>query len=160
MSKSHIGTWDIRAVIDGLKSGRLVMPPFTRSHGWGNDRKYALVDSLLHGFPIGALVVESLEDGTARLVDGRQRCATVIEYVDGEVGWTEGAPADGMLYTTYEALEDAARKRFLETQLPVTVLERVEWQDVKNVYIRAQMGVSLGLAETAIAFRAQEKSTL
>lgn len=65
-----------------------ILPPFQRPPEWSLEQKVALIESIWDGLPIGAYVVNRIEDPNGEtadwLLDGQQRWTAMSEYVAGE----------------------------------------------------------------------------
>ncbi len=63
-----------------LTTYKLKIPDFQRSFVWKNTKKQQLIDSLLKGFPIGAITLYE-DDECYYIIDGLQRINTLNQYL-------------------------------------------------------------------------------
>ncbi len=74
-------TRDIEALklISEIDSKRYVIPPFQRQYVWKESDVQSLVDSIIHLFPIGQILVweEEEEDNISNIIDGQQRVTSL-----------------------------------------------------------------------------------
>lgn len=66
-------------------------PPYQRGDVWGEERRVNLIRSVLLGVPIPSIVVndrlgaEWVDDYRLAVIDGRQRCQTVLMFMDSDL---------------------------------------------------------------------------
>ena len=110
-------------------------PVLRRSPAWSEDASALYVDSLINGFPLSPLVVQSCRDaqGTSRLrvLDGRQRVEAVVAFAEdrlrlpagfafhGETWCGETVEAGGMTLSQVRERYPYVARRFDTALIPV-----------------------------------------
>lgn len=77
MSMSGAEFWKIGALIDKVMKGSLELPSVQRGFVWKPSQIENLWDSILRGFPSGAIITSKNEDGSFQLLDGQQRTTSI-----------------------------------------------------------------------------------
>lgn len=106
-------------------------PPYQRASVWTTAQRVALIESLLRGIPIGAIIYNSRGLGRGvrygepmyAVIDGKQRVETIRAFVDSEFAvpawWfdeDEVTSRDGE--ATYADLTDIGRRRIMVLSMP------------------------------------------
>jgi len=119
------------------RAGQLVLrPEFQRGSVWSKKGKSYLVDSLLRGFPVPIIFLQTGTDPRSlkpirRVVDGQQRLRTLLAYVDPKGLADFGAEDDFALLRahnpdlagrSFDKLAAEMQQRLLQTELSVHVL--------------------------------------
>ena len=110
-------------------------PVLRRSPAWSEDASVLYVDSLINGFPLTPLVVQSCRDaqGTSRLrvLDGRQRVEAIVVFAEdrlrlpagfvfrGETWGGETVEAGGMTLSQVRERYPYVARRFDTALIPV-----------------------------------------
>jgi uncharacterized protein with ParB-like and HNH nuclease domain len=94
-------TVKVKQLVEGYRSGRVVIPEFQREYIWKPSKAPQLIDSLYRGFPISSLLFwQSSDQVRARrrdpkptgcstinwLIDGQQRVITLARTMSGDEG--------------------------------------------------------------------------
>lgn len=124
---------DVYSLRDDL--GDASRPVLRRSPAWSEDVSALYVDSLINGFPLSPLVVQSCRDsqgrGALRLLDGRQRVETVVAFAEdrlrlpagfvfhGETWGGESVEAVGMTLSQVRERYPYVARRFDAALIPV-----------------------------------------
>lgn len=117
-ARSRLQTRNINATVDDLLSrvrrDRMDMhPPYQRASRWTKEQRRALIETILLGLPIPAVVINDRnhriwsgpERGTFGLIDGKQRLSTVLSFIDGQFTVPREWFEDGMLEDPNRATE-------------------------------------------------------
>lgn len=68
--------------------GRLdIRPPYQREFVYEHKDQVAVIDSVVHGFPLNVMYWADREDGTYEVIDGQQRTISLARYVDGDFSY-------------------------------------------------------------------------
>lgn len=78
--RSRVFKLDQTTIKKLLTTYKLKIPDFQRSFVWKNNKKQQLIDSLLKGFPIGAITLYE-DDECYYIIDGLQRINTLNQYL-------------------------------------------------------------------------------
>jgi hypothetical protein len=123
--------------LDWQRTGALDLRPyFQRGSVWRPKAKSFLIDTLLRGFPIPIIYIQTKTDpktkrSIRRVVDGQQRLRTILAYIDKESLKDRNESDDFTLMrvhnarlagTEYEALAPELQDRIMQTELSVHVL--------------------------------------
>ena len=148
MTTFELDKWTIRQLIQYIERTRLdIRPPYQRQRRWSNAMRYALIDSVLKGYPMGVLLLDVIatdEHGNPRrlhnyaTVDGQQRTAILVEYVTGSSDWTTGTPPRGVEYTPYGELEQAQQDMVDDYKVPVALLTGYSEESIREIFRRVQ----------------------
>ena len=110
-------------------------PVLRRSPAWSENVSALYVDSLINGFPLTPLVVQSCRDsqgrGVLRLLDGRQRVEAIVAFAEdrlrlpagfvfhGETWGGESVEAGGMTLSQVRERYPYVARRFDTAIIPV-----------------------------------------
>lgn len=109
-------------------SGKLVIQPeYQRNYIYGDGKRdVSVIDSLLHGYPIGVFYFNQLDDETYEVLDGQQRLTSVGRFVTRKLSITfNGQPYD------IDSLPDDLRAKLLDTPLLIYICKGDE-SDIKS----------------------------
>lgn len=125
MSYYTVEQWTIKNVADAfLQEGdannrKVVIPIFQRGFRWEEKRRAEFIDSLLRGYPFGALLFAKQGANTYAVVDGLQRGSTVCDYVCSPLSKTN-------LSTIDETVLDGIRNALFPGNMNKTINDRIE----------------------------------
>lgn len=63
----------------------ILNPDFQRNKVWGMKQRMELVESILMGIPIPVIYLFEMKDGTKQVVDGRQRIASILDFLNDRI---------------------------------------------------------------------------
>ena len=110
--------------------GRLdIRPAYQREFIYKDKQREAVVDSVMHGFPLNVMYWAKRGDGTFEVMDGQQRTISLCQYAAGDFSYD---------MRFFGNLTDAERKRFLDYPLMVYVCEgtdeeKLRWFQTINI---------------------------
>ncbi|MGV9249453.1 DUF262 domain-containing protein [Streptomyces sp. NPDC003710] len=122
-----------------LNQGELELsPPFQRNPVWQISQKSYLIDTILRGYPVPELYLQSSTtaegDEVHTVVDGQQRIRACMEFVDGAYSLTEDAGAyAGLGFTD---LGDDLKKRIWQYRFVVRSLPIMEEDEIRDIFGR------------------------
>jgi|SRR5579859_5845030 len=125
---------------------RIEMPDFQREEVWSDEQKRLLIDTILKGWHLPKLYFRKIDEQTYECVDGQQRLSAVWEFYDNKLFLSEettkvfGGPTYTKLMPTYS---DA----FDDFELDIEELEQASDDELKDLFIRLQLGTPLTTAE-------------
>lgn len=124
---------DVYSLRDDL--GDASRPVLHRSAPWSEDVSALYVDSLINGFPLSPMVVQSCRDaqgrGVLRLLDGRQRVEAIVAFAEdrlrlpagfvfrGEAWGGESVEAGGLTLSQVRERYPYVARRFDTALIPV-----------------------------------------
>jgi len=140
------------------QDGQISYPERQRDFVWDNERKYALIDSIIKRYPLGLFMwerqVERDADGEEILeysvVDGQQRLRTILDYINHRGSWVNPSLSvlaelrnRGYPFTPYQDLSQAAQRRFFRYQIPVSEISNFSEEEIDEIFLRVQYGMAL-----------------
>ena len=135
-----------------IKGKSLVLAPeFQRGDIWAPSAQSFFIDTLLRDLPIPPIYIRLVTDATSKtsfreVVDGQQRLATIIKFIDGAL--TLDNRSKEFSGKTYETLEYEDRERFLAYQIGVEQLFGADDDTVLDIFHRINAyGLSLNRQE-------------
>jgi hypothetical protein len=129
----------IQELLNAHDRGELnVSPWYQRRAVWSNPHKSYLLNTIFETMPVPTIYVRHAIDLERELtvkevVDGQQRCRSIIEYKEG--GFSARHPDhSGRVY--YNDLSSSQRQQFLMAKLPVAYLIGADDSDVIEIFGR------------------------
>ena len=127
---------------------RLRVPSYQRLWSWKNKRglkkQRNLIDSILHGYPIPAVIVNQTCDDYGNdhwdIYDGRHRIETVWRFYHNKFGITHDAH-DDLIY--FRDLCERDQEKFLTSEFPMIITEEAGISQLAEIFIRLNSGSSL-----------------
>ena len=166
VERFELDKWPVARLYELWKKGRLdIRPEWQRSEVWPDRMKYALIDTAIHDWPMGLVMVNVTEhvdgDNMAveyyEIVDGQQRAATLFAYKDGLADWARKPPSKGPEFTPYAQLSPGHQERLDQYLVAVALMRDYEQDDILDVYSRLQNSKPLMIGEKVKALRSEFK---
>lgn len=149
-------TWRIRRIVRrymnpedtdyDYENTRLRVPLYQRKWSWKNssglEKMRRLIDSILHGYPIPAIILNHTEeDGNDfwDIYDGRHRIETVWRFYNNQFSLRL---MDGR-FVYYRDLCDVDKERFLDAPFATLITENAPIDQLSEVFIRLNSGSPL-----------------
>jgi hypothetical protein len=129
----------IQELLNAHNRGELnVSPWYQRRSVWSNAHKSYLLNSIFETMPVPTIYVRHTIDLEKELtvkevVDGQQRCRSIIEYKDDEFS---ARHPDHNQRVYYSDLSPSQRQQFLMAKLPVAYLIGADDADVIEIFGR------------------------
>lgn len=162
----------VKRIYENTKNGNIVYDhPMQRKAGqWNKEQKSLLIHSILAGYAIPqtyALQLDSNFDEAFSVLDGKQRCTTICEYLSDGFALDKKTPdvtikkreivtdEDGnrtarFVNTDYEIakkkfseLDESLRDRILEFNMNVIILSDCSDEDIEDQFYRLNNGTPL-----------------
>jgi hypothetical protein len=136
----EVTTWELRVLLNRLKTGRIRVPDYQRTFVWSKRRQQLLIDKtkLRRALP-GSILLRKHADGSWTLEDGLQRTTTHDRFVEGV---TTGS--DGQAFATMTEVE---QERYLHTDMIVEVYENATDAEAIDIFINRQGGQPLSTGD-------------
>ena len=118
-----------------------VRPEYQREFVYDNDKRNAVINTVLNGFPLNIMYFVDRQDGTYEVLDGQQRIISICRYYnDGKGGYSVKIPAatGGFDTVNYPNLFPDKKDTFMDYELTVYVCqgtdrEKRDWFQVINI---------------------------
>jgi hypothetical protein len=151
--KVDLDSWDIEKLV-GMKNSIELTPVWQRGPTWKRPRQVLLIDSILRGMDIPKVYLRKLTHGifTHDAVDGQQRLRTIWQFHSGQFELTHPDPlppieGEDVHGKKFNQLSPKLKKRFEEFQVSIGEITTSKTDEIRNLFARLQMGVSLNPAE-------------
>ena len=104
---------------------KIKAPRFQRNFVWKKKARRELIDSIKNGLPIGSFLLQTIDNDTYNIIDGRQRFSTLLDYENHRYDYIEenDISEDKILkiiktvsgiQRTYEQFNESAQKKIIE----------------------------------------------
>ena len=70
------------AIADNMANRTFDVPKYQRGLVWSDDQRMGLVDTIKKGLPFGTLLLYEKPDGGYQIIDGLQRCTSLISFIN------------------------------------------------------------------------------
>ena len=91
-----------------------VRPPYQREFVYGDKERMAVIDTVMHGFPLNVMYWAVRDDGTYEIIDGQQRTISICQYVKGDFSY---------MFRNFHNLTQDEQQKFLDYKLMVYFCE-------------------------------------
>ena len=126
-------------ILEEMNTGRLVIPDHQRGFVWQGDRPKKLVDTVLSGMPMPAIIVRTERGGASNLEDGQQRLTTLRMFYDGSLTTIDGRK--------YQDLTERERTEFEAYQVGLVEYKNAVPRQVIQIFNHFQNGMALTVGE-------------
>lgn len=127
-----------------------LQPPFQRNPVWQDKQKASLIDTILRGYPIPELYLQTQVDASGNekyvVVDGQQRIRACLEFLAGKVAL--GDESGTLSGATIDDLTDTQKKSVYEYKFVVRELPALSDPEIRDIFGR--------LNRNNVALNAQE----
>ena len=152
--KVNVHNYAIAALVIPHMYGRINFDPdYQRGLVWNDAQKARLIDSILRGFDLPKFYFResTTPDYQFDVVDGQQRLNTIHSFVQGDFALSNDSanlPEFGNLSGKYHAeLPIDAVQRLDGYQLQISIISDSTDEEIRELFLRLQEGVSLNSAE-------------
>ncbi|MDR3587127.1 MAG: DUF262 domain-containing protein [Desulfosporosinus sp.] len=124
--------------------------PIQRNQVWNDIHKSNLVVSILNGFPVESLLFEeSSIDKSFKVLDGKQRILTIIQFANNEFKLSAKSKAkDSELQgKTFQNLTPEQQEQFSNYQITITMVRDLSEADRELLFFMRNQAVSLSTLE-------------
>ncbi|MBY5405905.1 DUF262 domain-containing protein [Rhizobium leguminosarum] len=167
--KAKTETKTIKDLVDLHKAQMLkANAEYQRGIVWNSTQKRKLIDSVLRGYPLPRIYLHYVSTSIAgmtsqglEVIDGQQRINALSDFAQGAFKLfdpvkdatiakfpsfirEQPCPWAGC---NFEGLSDELKTRFLETTIPVAIIEAKGANEVRDLFVRLQGGVPLSAQE-------------
>ena len=137
-----------RRAIDKIfkRRDRYDIPEWQREEVWDDERKRALIDSILRGWRLPKFYFVKLNDEDYEVVDGQQRLTAIYEFCANSLALSEdSAELFGGLY--YKDLKMRIADLFDDFEIEYDEIEDASEEELKEFFQRLQRGLPLTSSE-------------
>lgn len=145
--------------------------PIQRNSGmWNNLQKSMLVYAILNEYPIPSLYLAKYKDEngtTYQAIDGKQRCTSLFEFINGEYALHAKTPpvtVDGTVFDlsglTFEELSDECKDALLGFRFIIYCLEDATDEQIEEIYELINNATPLSTVQKSKAKIGTKLSTL
>jgi hypothetical protein len=145
--------WTVQELVE-RKDKIDLNPAWQRGPAWKQTRQVLLVDSILRGMDIPKVYLRKLTHGPFEhdAVDGQQRLRAIWLFHAGDLSLVHSEalpPIDGdeIQGKKFGELSQKLRDRFVAFKVSVGEITASRPEEIRNLFARLQMGVSLNPAE-------------
>jgi hypothetical protein len=127
--------FDVAGVVERLRQGKILVPPFQRGYVWNVKEASRFIESLLLGLPVpGVFLAREKDTNKLLVIDGQQRLKTLQFFFDGFFNPKEGDSARKVFKLTdvqpafegltYDKLSEKDRIRLNDSILHATIVKQ------------------------------------
>ena len=164
MASIELDKKNLSELFDLFTKGRMnLQPEYQRGRIWDDQRRYDLIDSVLHDWPMGLALLrayprEELDKTMLEqydVVDGQQRLTTLFEYFQGKASWIADVKPrlKKQGFVPYQQLSSGRQARVDEYKVAIAYLRDYEVPEIQDIYSRLQAGKPLKIGERIKALR-------
>ena len=125
---------------------RYDIPEWQRGEVWDDERKRALIDSVLRGWKLPKFYFVRVNDEDYEVVDGQQRLTAIYEFFANSLALSEGsASVFGGPY--YKDLKTRVSDAFDDFEIEYDEIQEASEEDLKEFFQRLQQGLPLTSSE-------------
>ena len=119
---------------------RYDIPEWQRGEVWDDDRKRALIDSVLRGWKLPKFYFVKVNEDDYEVVDGQQRLTAIYEFYANTLSLSEASAKQfGGLY--YKDLSTRASDAFDDFEIEYDEIEDSTEEELKEFFQRLQQGL-------------------
>jgi tRNA-dihydrouridine synthase B len=151
-------------------------PEYQRGAVWSRTQQRKLIDSVMRGYPLPLIYLHHIKKQVAgmsredlEIIDGQQRINALYEFSEGAFTLFDPVKDDEVARfpafikaqpcawagKNSDQLDPELRRRFLETELTVAMIETDQINEVRDLFVRLQSGLPLNAQETRDAWPGQ-----
>lgn len=116
-------------------------PEFQREYVWTQKQKSELIESILMGIPIPIVYLFQTKDTLIQVVDGRQRIAAIIEFMNDKFRLTELQIIKNIKGKKFKDLEPIQKRKIEDYQIDTYLIQPPTPERVKfDIFDRVNRG--------------------
>ncbi len=116
----------------------VLQPPFQRNPVWGEKQKAALIDTILKGYPIPELYIQTTVDAVGDekhiVVDGQQRIRACLEFLSND--FPLGDDSGSLAGSTFDELTPEQKQRVFEYKFVIRELPPLSEPEIREIFGR------------------------
>ena len=115
-----------------------VRPEYQREYVYSDDKRDAVINTILKGFPLNIMYFVDRKDGTYEVLDGQQRIISICRYAMNQFSVKIPSASGGFNTVNRPNLFDEDAKKFEDYELQVYICEgtdkeKLEWFQIINI---------------------------
>lgn len=135
--KRRIEEWSVKKLFESREN--ISFPDYQREPKlWGLKEKQLLIDSIIIDMDIPKLYFNEIKKGDYEVVDGQQRLWAIWEFIDNEYK----CEIDGK-NKHFDELSATLREHILSYGLQITIITNASEKDLRELFLRLQLGLLL-----------------
>lgn len=140
IEKGRMSLYEIKRQYEERK--QLVLDPeFQREYVWTQKQKSELIESILMGIPIPIVYLFQTKDTLIQVVDGRQRIAAIIEFMNDKFRLTELQIIKNIKGKKFKDLEPIQKRKIEDYQIDTYLIQPPTPERVKfDIFDRVNRG--------------------
>ena len=147
-------------------------PEYQRGAVWNRTQQRKLIDSILRGYPLPVIYLHHIKKGVGQyarddfeIIDGQQRINAIYNFSEGEFSLFDPAADVAARFPAFireqpcawagkgfSALDADLKAQFLDTPIPIAMIETDVRNEVRDLFVRLQSGLPLNHQETRDAW--------
>jgi len=134
------------SVVRRLGKGEIdIAPEYQRGKVWSRNRQGLLIDSMIRGYDLPKFFLRRVEDGPDEVVDGQQRLTAIAAFFADEIPLPRAS--ESYSGRRFSELPSDLQDSLSDFQLHFSVISNANDEEVREMFLRLQMGVKLNAAE-------------
>lgn len=133
-----------------------VNPEYQRGYRWSPKNKHELITSLLKGIPLPLFYLRNTGHSTAEVLDGKQRCLTICNFVNNKFAYNPGGGR--LIY--FRNLSKEQQQNILDTNIAIRYLYNTDDSAAIDIFIALQNGQRIRTEEMRHALGGHAISTI
>jgi len=106
-----------------------VRPPYQREFVYKNEQRKAVIETILHNYPLNVMYWACRENNTFEIIDGQQRTISICQYVNGDFSYNN---------RYFHNLQDDENELILNYKMMIyfcqgTDSEKLKWFETINI---------------------------
>ena len=143
---AHIKTYPLSSLILKMKNKQLnVKPSYQRGNVWEAAEKTKLIQSILGGIQLPALIFSKSGNNGFIAIDGKQRLTAMKEFFDNKIKFYNESDPDKFCY--YKDLHKDWQSKFNDSQISVYLYVNLKEEEQREIFERINYGKILSYGE-------------
>lgn len=142
-------TWTVKEMVRLANAGKIKFDnAVQRGLVWDDGKKSLLIDSILQGYEIPPMYAKKGEGNVYDMLDGKQRCNAILDYVANKFSLTElSEELESYDNLCFDQLDAEDQDIIMSYALKVTYFDGISDADVQEIFYRLNNGKPLSTYE-------------
>lgn len=142
--------WNIKKLI--IKKDKInPKPQYQRTPVWNDTKKQLLMDSILRGYDLPKFYIRKTPRDPVyeyEVIDGQQRMRAIWEFYENGYALNNTViNGRNLIGRKYQDLNNRLQEKYKKFKLSFSLIEKALPEEIRSLFARLQMGVSLNPAE-------------